>query len=654
MRPALVVLALFVAGMAAPVAEGACRLNGASISNPDDPTCRDAMFRYVESATTNNDEVTLGYPVPLPVDSLTPVDGFRTYESLKARHQELAVMLDTVEAVPVGQSGMGETIVAYRMGDSDRTTPLGDPEPAVLVNGTIHAREWQSPEVVTGLMEMLGLRSADGGIGQYLSDNLNVVILPILNIDGFRQTQRYPERFSADPDQPRDGRMRRKNMRYDGGLVDTDLDNTADNFQGVDLNRNNEHGYGQNNSSSTDPVSLINRGPAIASEPEILALQAAAALAPAGQLRLYVDVHSFSQIFFAPLTGNSRRDELTVQLMQRMRAVTNFKYRDGRSTASGTGNDAIGTTADYFAYEYQIPSWTLELEPLNGGQDYGGTASHGHSGFILPDSEIARVRDEQAQTHLLGLYRQAGPPNVVAVEVRAASDGQVVYRAEWTGNGGRRSLQVSTNTALLPGAQYRLWIAFSKPMRWRDENGVMQPFAGQTVSADSGSARLEFPGQSVASLPLRIDRAAVWNMAPGGAPDGYHRYADDSLSVDFTLPANVAERSAQPVMLVLDNADLSGQKLDADPVTPVSWTSGHWSGFENELGEEGDIGGLDCSISFFTATDANANPPADSPSCKPAAPTSTGGGGGGGGALLWLLPMLAGFSFVSARPRHAT
>ncbi|MDH3946356.1 MAG: M14 family zinc carboxypeptidase, partial [Chromatiales bacterium] len=202
MRRALAVLAMLVAGMAAPAAEGACRLNGASISNPDDPSCRDAMFRYVESATTSNDEVTLGYPVPLPLDSLTPVDGFRTYESLKARHQELAVMLDTVEAVPVGQSGMGETIVAYRMGDSDRTTPLGDPEPAVLVNGTIHAREWQSPEVVTGLMEMLALRSADGGIGQYLSDNLNVVILPILNIDGFRQTQRYPERFSADPDQP--------------------------------------------------------------------------------------------------------------------------------------------------------------------------------------------------------------------------------------------------------------------------------------------------------------------------------------------------------------------------------------------------------------------------------------------------------------------
>jgi len=650
MRRALACFAAIAAGMAATTAEAYCRLNGASISNPDDPSCRDAMFRYVAGASASSDEVTLGYPVPIPVDSLTPVDGFRSYDSLKARHLELAIMLDTVESTRIGQTAFGEDIVAYIMGDSDRTTTLGDPEPAVLINGTIHAREWQSPEVVTGLMETLAQLSSDAGIGQYLSDNLNVVIIPTLNIDGFRQTQRYPERFSADPDQPRDGRMRRKNMRYAGGLVDTDLDNTADNFQGVDLNRNNEHGYGQNNSSSSDPVSLVNRGPAIASEPEILALQAAATLAPAERLRLYVDVHSFSQIFFAPLTGNARRDELTVELMQRMRAVTSFKYRDGRSNASGVGNDAIGTTADYFAYQYQIPSWTLELEPLNGGQDYGGTASHGHSGFILPDSEVARMRDEQAQTHLLGFYRQAGPPNIVAVEVRGADDGNIVYRADWSGNGGRRSLEVSTNTALLPGVRYSLWVAFSKPMRWRDENGQIRAFAGQTVGADSGSARLEFPGQSAASLPLQINRASVWNAGPGGAPDGYHRYRDDSLSVDFTLPANVAARSAQPVLLVLDNADLSGQKLDGDPATPVSWSGGHWTGFENELGEDGDIGGLDCTISFFAATDADANPPTSSPSCKPAPPTSSGSGGGG--ALLWLLPLLAAFSLRSARPKH--
>jgi hypothetical protein len=78
--------------------------------------CRDAMFRYVESASTNADEITLGYPVPIPVDSLTPIDGFRSYDSLKARHQELAIMLDTVESAIVGSTGRGEEILAYRLG----------------------------------------------------------------------------------------------------------------------------------------------------------------------------------------------------------------------------------------------------------------------------------------------------------------------------------------------------------------------------------------------------------------------------------------------------------------------------------------------------------------------------------------------------------
>ena len=92
-------------------------------------------------------------------------------------------MLDTVTPTRIGLTGYGEEILAYRLGDTDDTTILGDPEPGVLVNGTIHAREWQSPEVVTGLMESLAEISADASLGQYLSENLNVVIVPVLNID---------------------------------------------------------------------------------------------------------------------------------------------------------------------------------------------------------------------------------------------------------------------------------------------------------------------------------------------------------------------------------------------------------------------------------------------------------------------------------------
>ena len=60
----------------------------------------------------------------------------------------------------------------------------------------------------------------------------------------------------------------------------------------------------------------------------------------------------------------------------------------------------------------------MELEPANGGQDYGGLATHGHSGFVLPDREAARMREDVARMYLLGFYRQAGPPAAIAAQIR--------------------------------------------------------------------------------------------------------------------------------------------------------------------------------------------------------------------------------------------
>ncbi|MCH8221731.1 MAG: hypothetical protein IIA76_10430, partial [Proteobacteria bacterium] len=187
----------------------------------------------------------------------------------------------------------------------------GLPEPAVMVNTGTHAREWQTPEASTELFETLIETKADGGVGQYLAENLNVVILPVLNIDGFIQTQNFALSVTADPGQPRDGRMRRKNLRnpVSLGLVDADLATVGDNFWGVDLNRNNAFGFGLNGGSwgQGRETSLIFRSLGVASEPEILALQNGAALGPADRLRMYTDIHAFTQIYFTPLTGNTRR-----------------------------------------------------------------------------------------------------------------------------------------------------------------------------------------------------------------------------------------------------------------------------------------------------------------------------------------------------------
>ena len=42
------------------------------------------------SPASDNTKIALGYPVPIPVDTPLPFDGFRSYAGLHARHQDLA------------------------------------------------------------------------------------------------------------------------------------------------------------------------------------------------------------------------------------------------------------------------------------------------------------------------------------------------------------------------------------------------------------------------------------------------------------------------------------------------------------------------------------------------------------------------------------
>jgi murein tripeptide amidase MpaA len=224
------------------------------ITNPFAAGCGDVIFTY----TANNNagtNIALGYAPPVPVASLTPVTGFRDYASLFARHQELLTLNDEVAGEVVGQTLAGRDIWAYAIGDADATTAEGFPEGAVLVNGGIHAREWQTPEAATALFEALVEGKDDGGFYQYLVETLNTVVVPVLNVDGFIQTQLYPVNVTADREQPREGRMRRKNLHnpQTGSAIDSDIGTVADNFWGVDLNRNSAQGFGQQGGSSGIP-----------------------------------------------------------------------------------------------------------------------------------------------------------------------------------------------------------------------------------------------------------------------------------------------------------------------------------------------------------------------------------------------------------------
>jgi hypothetical protein len=616
------------------------------ITNPFEPGCGDVVFTYTESDDDLATEIALGYPPPVPVASMTAVAGFREYASLFAQHQSLLALNDEVDGEVVGQTIAGRDIWAYVIGDPDATTVEGFAEGAVLVNGGIHAREWQTPEAVTAVFEALVAGKADGGFVQYLVENLNTVLVPVNNVDGFIQSQLYPANVTADRDQPREGRMRRKNLRdpATGGAVDSDIATVADNFWGVDLNRNSSQGFGQLGASATLDTSLVHRGDAPNTEPELLALQQAATLGPESRLRLFSDTHSFGAVYLAPTPPNSRLNAITQALGVRMAEASGRNYGFGPDTA---GSPGIGTTADHFTFTYEIPGWTLELEPANGGQDYeGGLASHG-SGFILPDAEAARMRDDVRRQYLLGFYRQSGPPAAVAAEIRELPGNAIVYSARWEPAGANaRTLVVDVNEALVPGGSYRLWVAFNKPMRIRNMSGDVVPYAGQSPGAAVGTVTLEIP--SLAGHDVALGGGA-WLDAPGGAPAGYLRYADDAFAVDFTLPDTIDVAAATPAVLFLGQLDLAQMALDGDPESAVDWGSGHWLGYEDTLGVPGDVGGADCSFKPFVAPAAGTAPPAGEMDCHaavpppppPPPPPGGDGGGGSGTGLLLLLTVLA-------------
>ncbi len=576
------------------------------------------IIEWVENAPiADTNRIALGYPVPIPVDTPVPFDGFRSYAGLHTQHQDLMSSSNFVHGQVIGQTRSGRAIWAYRLGDADYLRHDGQAEAAMLTNGGIHAREWQTPEIVTGIMELLHEQQYDEYLYSYLRDNVNVIVVPVLNVDGFMQTQRYPAHSWLGTDvtspntSPRDGRMRRKNML----LADQLLSSQDDHLQGVDLNRNNSPYWNTSPSdSSADNRSLVHHGQSPASEPEIQALQAAAQLGPISELALFTDVHSFGTVSFWVRNSNNRLTNQTVKVLQ---TFANHHYAFQAQKWYGFGspgqvalNQGIGTTDEYFTHTHQVPSWTLEVEPgNNAGAEYGGLGRNGHDGFILPESQIRRVRTQLAETFAVAYYQQAGPPSVTEMGLTDSLTGAVVFSAKWDRSGaGTRELHTYTTQPLQLERDYQAWIAFDKPMRWR-------------VGGQPGNIPGSPAGNTTATIQLKINGTTLsmnqsdqrWLGEPADSPEGYNRYVYDALAVDFRLPAdatNQAAVSGNVNATVLINAfDMTGHRVDANPSTAAHWHNGAWSGYEDSNGQDlTDTGGNDQTLQVALSSVAASAP----------------------------------------------
>lgn len=577
-------------------------------------------FTYTNTETGPNN-IPLGLVVPIPVDSLTPIPGFRTYNSLNLRHVQMTDASELFTQIQIGQTVNGRAIFAYSIGDADTVTINGDREGSALINGGIHAREWQTPEAVTGYMEYLFDNQGDQHLAQFLLENMHFVVIPVLNIDGFLQTQRFPNLVTDTSSTPRDGRMRRKNMRD----VDEDIDTLGDNLNGIDLNRNNAPYWATSNSSSNDVSSLVYHGASPASEPETQALQQGATVAGEDRLRFYIDTHSFTQKYFASYTNNSRRNSVNDRIALIMRAANNFKYEYDPTPA----NVGIGLTDEYFANTYQAISYTLETEPAQSNAEYGGTGVS-HSGFVLPNAEVPRMRTETTNATMAGLYAMTYPPSLIGLEIVRTRDQVSVFVGQFVKQGEERVLNVSSTEPLQGEEQYQLFVRFNKPMR-QLENGEVVGFSN--LSNPIGIS-LELTGTIDAQeIVYDMDTSqGEWLV-----DNEFSRYKTDTFSQPFSLPSNFDWSAHTLLSLSATANDFTGQNLDADTSTIADWQNGSWSDYEDSNGNSNnDQGGtnkafrlIDDGSDLFAPS---APPPTPTPTPAPT-PSPTPSSSSGGGAL---------------------
>jgi len=493
-----------------------------------------------------------------------PFDGFRTYDAINFRLTALALESDLLLQSEIGRSVDDRPIWGYLLTGTEELTPDGFPKATTIITGTTHAREWGSPEIVAQFIESI-VENADDPYVQYMLEHQNFVIVPVLNPDGFLQTQRWYDRYWGSL---RDGRMRRKNMRN----VDEDINTGSDNLLGVDLNRNFPVGWENGNTSTT---SLIYRGTAAASEPETQALIGMwEHFGSPGEKRLYLDVHGAIPALYYIRTGTPSVDQRTTTIAFSMQNV----YQATTGIMGAYAPQAInppfaGVADEYFGVTYQIPAITIEY-PTPG---YRNRESIGNI-FVTPDNEITDIVDENILAMTMAALMMSDPAILSEVQVRSVADDTVVFAGNWSVDDAENRTRVKVVQELAPlrvGREYELELTFNQPMRIAGELFADEP----DWSMPTGYIGLTVPGQPELYMVFGDTQVPVSPIGTGWLGEDYSRYPGDRWRGTFTVPEvdELGDGDRAVVRLHLSSAE--GGYLDTDPTKAARWDAG-WIDYE--------------------------------------------------------------------------
>ena len=292
---------------------------------------------------------------------------------LESAHPAIAAVRE------IGRSLEGRPIYALKVSDNPA---LDEAEPAFLVLGCHHAREWISVEVPLLYARHLLESYASDPAARDLVDRGETWIVPLVNPDGLEYSIHVY-------------RYWRKNRRAN-----------ADGSFGVDLNRNYGHMWGcDDQGSSPEPASAVYRGPAPFSEPESDSVRR---LFLGRDFRAVVSYHSYSQVILypwayadLPCPDDAAFDDLARTMSGLMAAHRGTVYAYGRS-AGGIGYTSNGETCDWTYAAAGVPSFTVELPPEDADE----------GGFFNDEAEIEAIFRENlpALLFLAGQAFGTAPP----------------------------------------------------------------------------------------------------------------------------------------------------------------------------------------------------------------------------------------------------
>ncbi|CCX32640.1 hypothetical protein FPQ18DRAFT_312953 [Pyronema domesticum] len=259
--------------------------------------------------------------------------------------------------VTAGNSYQGRPITGIHIFGSSG----GGQRPAVVLHGTVHAREWISTMVTEFTIYSLLSNYANATDIKTAVDKYDFYIFPVVNPDGFIYTQTNT-------------RLWRKNRAPNAGSA----------CDGTDINRNWAAQWAVTGGASTNPCDQDFKGPSVGSTPEYKALSSFQdAKAKAQGVIMYMDIHSYSQLWMTPYgyTCTTLPTNSNEQVTIARGAVSALKSKYGTTFTAGptcqTIYKATGGSVDY-SYDTTGAKYSFAVELRDTGA----------YGFVLPANQI--------------------------------------------------------------------------------------------------------------------------------------------------------------------------------------------------------------------------------------------------------------------------